>query len=330
MSSPNARARRHGWGTPGTCSSPRMNKQAPKYYAPPADAFPVTSGGTTAMAMVGQTPKGRVAQPPLVRQLSFANLLAVPAGTSVSSLSQSTKTSSRGKRDGPTITNPYHAKKTRSEPSLKFHSGESNNYSPSNVEDDKELDFVPVTNQAVNNIMEGKGTWEEDAMTAMHRKVSYMKAYPVANPHELFAKPQSKSASMKTCCPKTEVNYIKNVIQHWGKGIKIRDMEDGEEKNRLLSFRKRNKVGNKYIHQYCLEEVWAPGDDEPRQVLRRLEAKKGALNKTLQEGRIVPRRKFLMQSTSGINIVVTLVRRELGNTAEPSIGMSLSMSSTTA
>jgi hypothetical protein len=83
------------------------------------------------------------------------------------------------------------------------------------------------------------------------------------------------------------VDYIKNVIQHWGKGIKIRDMEDGEEKNRLLSFRKRNKVGNKYIHQYCLEEVWAPGDVEPRQVLRRLEAKKGALNKTLQKGRIV-------------------------------------------
>ncbi len=30
-----------------------------------------------------------------------------------------------------------------------------------------------------------------------------------------------------------------------------------------------------------------------------------------------------MQSTSGINIVVTLVRRGLGNTAAPSIGMSL-------
>ncbi len=173
MSSPNARAMRHGRGTPGTCSSPRINKQAPKYYAPPADAFPVNSGGTTALAKGWQTPKGRVVQqPPLVRQLSFANVLAVPAGTSFSSLS---KTSSRGgkpdgptKRDGPTITNPY-TKKTRSEPSLKFHSGESNDYSPSNVEDDRELDYVPVTNQAINNIMEGKGTWEEDAMTANHR-----------------------------------------------------------------------------------------------------------------------------------------------------------------
>ena len=203
MLSPNARARRHGRGTPGTRSSPRINKQAPKFYAPPAAAFPVTSGGTTALARGGQTPKGTVAQqPPLVRQLSYANILTVPAGTSVSSLSQSTKTSSRGKRDGPTITNPYTKKKTRSEPSLKFHSGEqSKDYSPSNVEDDKDLDYVPVTNQAVNNIMEGKSTWEEDAMTAMHRKAFYMKAYPVANPHELFAKPQSKSASMTTCRP---------------------------------------------------------------------------------------------------------------------------------
>ena len=278
--------RRHGRGTPGTRSSPRINKQAPKFYAPPADAFPVTSGGTTALAKGGQTPKGR--QPPLVRQLSFANLLAVPAGTSVSSLSQSTKTSSRGKRDGPTFTNPS-TKKTRSEPSLKFHSGESK-------DDDKDLDYVPVTNQAVNNIMEGKGTWEEDAMTANHRKAFYMKAYPVANPHELFPKPQSKSASMQNCRPKTEVDYIKNVIQHWGKGIEIRNMDDGEEKDRLLSFRRRNKLGNKYIHQYCLEEVWAPGDHEPRQILRRLEAKKGSLDKTLQEGRIVVSREELFDA----------------------------------
>ena len=91
MGSPNAWARCHGQSTPGTCSSPRINKQAPKYYAPPMDGFPVTSGGTTAIAKGGQTPTGKVAQqPPLVCQLSFATPLAVPAGNSVSSLSQST------------------------------------------------------------------------------------------------------------------------------------------------------------------------------------------------------------------------------------------------
>jgi hypothetical protein len=135
------RARRHGQGTPGTRSSPRINKQAPKYYAPPMDGFPVTSGGTNAIAKGGHTPKGKVAeQPPLVRQLSFATPLAVPAGNSVSSLSQSTKTSSKGKRDGPTIANPY-TKKTRSDPSQKSNSGGRNIDSSHNDQDDKELDM---------------------------------------------------------------------------------------------------------------------------------------------------------------------------------------------
>ena len=134
------------------------------------DGFPVTSGGTTAIAKGGQTPKGKVAeQPPLVHQLSFATPLAVPARNSVSSLSQSTKTSSKGKHDGPTIANPY-TKKTRSDTSQKSHSGGRKIDSPDNHQDDKELDYVPVTHQAINNVMEGKGTWEEDAITAQHRK----------------------------------------------------------------------------------------------------------------------------------------------------------------
>ncbi len=56
MMLPNAWARHHGQGTPGTRSLPRINKQASKYYAPTADVFPpVTSGGTTAMAKGGLT-----------------------------------------------------------------------------------------------------------------------------------------------------------------------------------------------------------------------------------------------------------------------------------
>ena len=228
MGSPNARARRHGQGTPGTRSSPRLNKQAPKYYAPPMDGFPVTSGGTNAIAKGGHTPKGKVAgQPPLVRQLSFATPLAVAAGNSVSYLSQSTKISSKGKRDGPTIANPY-TKNTRSEPSQKSNSRGRKIDSPDNDQDDKELDYVPVTNQAINNVMEGKGTWEEDAITAQHCKAFYTKAFPPINPHEWFEKPQLKSDSMTVCHPKSEVDYIKYVIQHWEKGTAICDREDGE------------------------------------------------------------------------------------------------------
>ncbi len=60
MTSPNALARHHGQGIPGTCSSPRINKQAPKYYAHPVDGFPVTSGGTTAITKGGKHRKARL------------------------------------------------------------------------------------------------------------------------------------------------------------------------------------------------------------------------------------------------------------------------------
>jgi hypothetical protein len=198
-------------------------------------------------------------------------------------LSQSTKTSSKGKRDGPTLAKPY-TKKIRSDPSHKSNSGERNIVSPHNDQDDKELDYVLVTNQATNNIMEGKGTWEEYAITAQHCKAFYMQAFPPSNPHKWFDKPQSKSASMTVCRPKIEVDYIKYLIQNWDKGTVICEMEDVEDKKWLLNFCQKNKKGQKYIHQYYLEEVLAQGDLEPHQVLRRLEFKK-------EEGRIVEKDK---------------------------------------
>jgi hypothetical protein len=94
---------------------------------------------------------------------------------------------------------------------------------------------------------------------------------------------------MTVCCPKIEVDYIKYVLQNWDKGTVIRKMEDGEDKKRLLNFRQKNKKGQKYIHQYYLDEVLAPGDLEPRQVLRRLEFKK-------EEGRTVISREELFDA----------------------------------
>ena len=198
--------------------------------------------------------------------------------------------------DGPTIANPY-MKKTSSEPSQKSHSGRRKINSPDNDKDDKELDYVPVTNQGINNIMEGKGTWEEDVITAQHPEAFCMKAFPPVNPQERFDKLQSKIASMTLCHPKTEVDYIKCVIQHWDKGTVICDMEDGEEKKRLLNFCQKNKLGQKYVHQYYLHEVLAPGDLEPHQVLRRLELKKeeGRTVKK-EEGRIVISREELFDA----------------------------------
>jgi hypothetical protein len=51
-------------------------------------------------------------------------------------------------------------------------------------------------------------------------------------------------------------------------------MQEGLEKNALLHFRCSHKLGNKYIHQYTVEEIWAPGDPELRKVLKRLERNK--------------------------------------------------------
>jgi hypothetical protein len=38
------------------------------------------------------------------------------------------------------------------------------------VKDDKDLDYVPITDQAVNDKMEGKDSWELAAMIANHCK----------------------------------------------------------------------------------------------------------------------------------------------------------------
>ncbi len=57
-------------------------------------------------------------------------------------------------------------------------------------------------------------------------------------------------------------------------GTEIRTMQEGPEKNALLLFRCNHKGGNKYIHQYAVDEIWAPGDPAPRTVLRRLEKNK--------------------------------------------------------
>ena len=74
-------------------------------------------------------------------------------------------------------------------------------------------------------------------------------------------------------------------------------MEDGEEKKRLLNFHQKKKLGQKYIHQYYLQEILTPGDLEPRQVLRRRELKKedGRMIEK-DEGRIVISREDLFDA----------------------------------
>jgi hypothetical protein len=121
-----------------------------------------------------------------------------------------------------------------------------------------------------------------------------LKAFPPVNPHQTFDMPQSKSASMAQCRPKSDVYYIKYVVQNWHKGTEICTMEDGELKEKLLCFRHKPKLGNKCIHQYFVEEIWAPGDPQPCQVLKRLEVNKD--NSQVESGCIVISREELFDA----------------------------------
>ena len=144
-----------------------------------------------------------------------------------------------GKREGPSIATSSD-KRMKSDPFSSFNSEARKSDAPfDDGYDDKEADFVPITNKAVNNIVDGKGTPEGDnSMIDQHRKAFMLKAFPPINPHQSFDKPQSKSASIPQCRPQSEVDYIKYVVQNWQKGTEIRTMQEGDEKNELLQFRR--------------------------------------------------------------------------------------------
>jgi hypothetical protein len=159
----------------------------------------------------------------------------------------------------------------------------STNYDPN--KEDKEADYVPITNKASSNLLD-ENTWEEDPRVVdKHRKAFYLKAFPPPNPDKEFVKSQSKSASIPQCRPQTELDHIKYVVENWQVGTEIRTMQNGPDKTALLDFRRTHPTGNKYIHQYHVDEIWAPGDPAPCTVLRRLERNKDT--QLLDPGRIV-------------------------------------------
>ena len=212
------------------------------------------------------------------------------ASNSVSSLSQSTKEASKtsktsaGKRDGPSTakSSDKRMKSTNDDYDLD--------------KEDKEADYVPITNDASSNLMEGKTLEQDPLILEKHRKAFYLKAFPPQDPDKEFEKSQAKSASIPQCRPQTEVDHIKYVVENWQVGTEICTMQDGPGKSALLHFRRTHPTGNKYIHQYTVEEIWAPGDPKPRTVLRRLEKNKDT--QLLDPGRIVLSREEVFD---GIN-----------------------------
>jgi hypothetical protein len=85
-----------------------------------------------------------------------------------------------------------------------------------------------------------------------------------------YIKPQSKSAAILTCRPKSELDYITYVVDNWQVGVKVRDMDEGYDRDALVHFRRKHKKGKKYIHQYAPEEIFPPGGEEPRIVVKRI------------------------------------------------------------
>ncbi len=69
--------------------------------------------------------------------------------------------------------------------------------------DDKDVDFVPVINWAVNNIMGGKDGGEMAAIIANHRNAFAERDFPPGE-EQAYSLPQSKCAAIKSCHPEKE------------------------------------------------------------------------------------------------------------------------------
>jgi len=164
-------------------------------------------------------------------------------------------------------------KVSKSRKKLKQTGGEDFDVSFEDDKDDKDIDFLPMTDKAMDLVIQGKGPWETDAVQKginMHHCQAFMeKAFPAELEEKPSANSQVKSASTKTCQPQSEIDYIIYVITHWDKGTVVKTLPPGPESDRLISFHCNNRSRNKYIHQYFTEEVFAPGDTAPHTVLRK-------------------------------------------------------------
>ncbi len=138
-----------------------------------------------------------------------------------------------------------------------------------NEKDNKERDYVPVTNQAVNDLMEGKDVGDLAAIISSHKKAFMERAFPSGEEKNYF-NAKSKSASIPLCQPKLELDYIIYVVSNWQVGFQIRSMTPGYKRDSLLIFCCQHKKGSKYIRQYHLEEVFHPGNLEPCAAVKRM------------------------------------------------------------
>jgi hypothetical protein len=234
MSLPNVRAKSKGSASAiGIRTSPRTNRNP---YATGSvsgwpiscvGAGPLTSSGTSAMA-------GGVEEyvpPRPARALSFATPQAKQA---YQSLKNTHSTNISEKKRDPTVAKLLQPKK-------KIKQGEEDDdVSIKDDKNDKDIDFVPITNNAMERVIQGKGTLGRDdiehGIKLRHREAFMAKAFPDEIGKQPHANPQVQSGSMKTCRPQAKLDYIIHVLEKWEVGTEVNKLPPGPHKDRLLSF----------------------------------------------------------------------------------------------
>jgi hypothetical protein len=182
--------------------------------------------------------------PPPSCSLSFATPQAKFANCSVSSLSWSTRTpSTKTSVEKRNLSVDPLNKFSKPRKKLKQTGGEDFDVSfeADNVDKDgKEINFFPMTDRAMDFVIQGKGSWEMDGILKgikmRHHQAFMEKAFPPEQ-EKTFVNAQVKSACMKTCRPQSEIDYIIYVITHWQKGTEVKSLPPGPERDRLISFR---------------------------------------------------------------------------------------------
>ena len=94
----------------------------------------------------------------------------------------------------------------------------------------------------------------------------YGEGIPPRKIKKQYSNPQKKSASILACMPQAEMDYIVYII----KSVEAKFMMNGIERNELLAFCCQHCNGNKYLHQYYIEDIQVPGITEQHTIIRRM------------------------------------------------------------
>ena len=98
-----------------------------------------------------------------------------------------------------------------------------------NQEKDIIEDFIPITNKAMDNDFQGMEDDISHGIKMRHRKAFMAKVIPDLG--DKYQNSQSQSASIKSCRPQSEVDYIVHVIDHWEKGTEVNKLPPGPDRD---------------------------------------------------------------------------------------------------